>query len=56
VRSPSIGQGVTVVPVCPLFAQHLTKHGEEYVAEGGAYRTPLFADIDLVKRAVKGRA
>ncbi|MCR2816610.1 GNAT family N-acetyltransferase [Microbacterium jiangjiandongii] len=50
----SIRQGVTVVPVCPLFARHLTKHGGEYVAEGGAYRTPRLADIDLVKRAVGG--
>ena len=52
----SIRQGVTVVPVCPLFARHLTKHGGEYVAEGGAYRTPRLADIDLVKRALGGRA
>ncbi|MCR2824309.1 GNAT family N-acetyltransferase [Microbacterium sp. zg.Y909] len=50
----SIRQGVTVVPVCPLFARHLTRHGGEYVAEGGAYRTPRLADIDLVKRAVGG--
>ena len=50
----SIRQGVTVVPVCPLFARHLTKHRGEYVAEGGAYRTPRLADIDLVKRAVGG--
>jgi len=50
----SIRQGVTVVPVCPLFARHLTKHGGEYVAEGGAYRTPRLADIDLVKRAIGG--
>ncbi|MCR2817290.1 N-acetyltransferase [Microbacterium sp. zg.Y1090] len=50
----SIRQGVTVVPVCPLFARHLTKHGGEYVAEGGAYRTPRLADIDLVKRTFGG--
>ncbi|MCR2791672.1 N-acetyltransferase [Microbacterium sp. zg.Y625] len=50
----SIRQGVTVVPVCPLFARHLTKHGGEYVAEGGAYRTPRRADIGLVGRALKG--
>ena len=51
----SIRHGVTVVPVCPLFARHLTQHGGEYVAAGGAYRTPRLADIDLVKRAVGGR-
>ncbi|MCR2824428.1 GNAT family N-acetyltransferase [Microbacterium sp. zg.Y909] len=52
----SIRRGVTVVPVCPLFARHLTRHGGEYVAEGGAYRTPRLADIDLVKRTVTGPA
>lgn len=52
----SIRRGVTAVPVCPLFARHLTKRGSEYVAEGGAYRTPRLADIDLVKRALRDSA
>jgi predicted GNAT family acetyltransferase len=52
----SIRNGLTVVPVCPLFARHLRKHGEEFVAAGGAYRTPTPADIDLVKRMANGGA
>jgi len=50
----SIRQGVTVVPVCPLFARHLRKHGDEYVTAGGAYRTPRLADVDLVGRTLGG--
>ena len=51
----SIRNGLTVVPVCPLFARHLSKHGDEFVATGGAYRKPTRADFDLVKRIASGR-
>lgn len=50
----SIRTGVTVVPVCPLFANHLTRHGEEFVADGGTFRQPTRADIALVTRATQG--
>lgn len=43
-------QGVTVVPVCPLFVRKLADSGEDYVAEGGKFRKATGADIDLVKR------
>lgn len=46
----SIRNRLTVVPVCPLFARHLKKHGNEFVAAGGAYRAPTRADIALVAR------
>lgn len=42
---------LTVVPVCPLFAGHLARHGEEYVAGGGAFRRPTRADLALAVRA-----
>jgi len=51
----SIRHGLTVVPVCPLFARHLSKHGDEFVAAGGAYRMPVHADIALVAAAARGR-
>ncbi|QEV99414.1 N-acetyltransferase [Microbacterium caowuchunii] len=50
----SIHDGLTVVPVCPLFARHLRSHGDEYVAEGGAYRMPGRDDIALVVRLTAG--
>ncbi|TCC06246.1 GNAT family N-acetyltransferase [Kribbella soli] len=48
----SIRKNLTVVPVCPLFARHLRKHGEEFVADGGVFHRPTPADIALVKRSV----
>jgi len=48
----SISKGLTVVPVCPLFAAHLDTHGGEYLADGGRLRRPTADDIALVKRAV----
>ncbi|MBO3089648.1 GNAT family N-acetyltransferase [Cellulomonas dongxiuzhuiae] len=52
----SVREHLTVVPVCPLFARHLEKHGDDYVAEGGAFRRPGRADLALVRRAVQGPA
>src|SRR5690554_1247143 len=49
----SIRTGVTVVPVCPLFADHLARHGKEFVADGGRFRQPTGADITLVVRATR---
>lgn len=49
----SIRRGLTVVPVCPLFATHLKRHGEEFEAEGGRYRQPEAADMDAVKTAIR---
>lgn len=51
VLADSIRTGVTVVPVCPLFASHLKRHGAEFIADGGKFRQPTSADIALVKRA-----
>lgn len=47
-----IRNGRTVVPVCPLFASHLDKHGDEFFAAGGVFRLPRQADIAVVQRAV----
>lgn len=49
----SIRKNIVVVPVCPLFAAHLAKHGDEYVAAGGAIREPTKEDIAQVTGAVK---
>lgn len=43
-------QGVTVVPVCPLFVKKLADAGDDYLAEGGKFRKATGADIDLVQR------
>lgn len=43
-------QGVTVVPVCPLFVKKLADTGDDYRAQGGKFRKATGADIDLVKR------
>lgn len=56
VLTDSIGDGMTIVPVCPLFARHLKKHGDEFVASGGAFRTPRPADFDLIGRLTRARA
>lgn len=37
-----------VVPVCPVFAAHLRKHGEEFVRSGGRWRRPTQADLDAI--------
>lgn len=49
----SIRTGLTIVPVCPLFARHLAKHGDEFIAAGGVFRKPTQTDIALVTRAVQ---
>lgn len=46
--------GITVVPVCPLFARHLETHGEAYIAAGGTFRRPKPADLARVRAAVTG--
>ncbi|MFC4563438.1 GNAT family N-acetyltransferase [Nocardiopsis mangrovi] len=52
----SIRKDLTVVPVCPLFRNHLDKHGEDYTAEGGRFRRPRPADLATVQQATKGAA
>jgi predicted GNAT family acetyltransferase len=49
----SIRKNIVVVPVCPLFAAHLEKHGHEFVADGGVFRQPAKADITQVAQAVR---
>ncbi len=49
----SIRQDLTVVPVCPLFAAHLEKHGDRFTADGGRFRQPTRADIALVRRSTR---
>ncbi|MEV0891843.1 GNAT family N-acetyltransferase [Promicromonospora sp. NPDC050262] len=49
----SIRRNIVVVPVCPVFAAHLEKHGDEYVAAGGAFRQPTKDDIAQVTQAVR---
>ncbi|MDN4481631.1 GNAT family N-acetyltransferase [Demequina muriae] len=41
---------LTVVPVCPLFAKHLARHGDDFVSRGGRFRRPTSGDIALVAR------
>ncbi|GAB3804505.1 GNAT family N-acetyltransferase [Micromonospora zhanjiangensis] len=53
VLADSIRTSVTIVPLCPLFAGHLKRHGDEFVADGGKFRPPTPADIALVRRATK---
>lgn len=52
----SIRNNLTVVPVCPLFASHLKRHGDEYRTAGGRFRQPTRADIDLVTRLSRSDA
>ena len=52
----SVRRSLTVVPVCPLFARHLRTHGDEFVADGGAFRRPTSDDLTLVTRAAQGGA
>jgi hypothetical protein len=56
VLADSIRRGVTIVPVCPLFAGHLKKHGDEFVADGGTFRQPTQADVVLVAGATRSGA
>lgn len=42
-------QGLTVVPVCPLFVKKLQMSGEDYRANGGQYRKATGADLDIVR-------
>ncbi|WP_307796376.1 GNAT family N-acetyltransferase [Amycolatopsis sp. 195334CR] len=49
----SIRQNLTVVPVCPLFARHLIKHGDEFRADGGVFRRAAPADAALVARVTQ---
>ena len=51
----SIREGRGIVPVCPLFARHLSRHGTEFVATGGRFRSPERADVFAVGRAVRER-
>lgn len=50
----SIRSGFGIVPVCPLFASHLKKHGDEFIADGGVFRRPKRDDLVLVSNAVRG--
>lgn len=50
----AIDDAVVVVPVCPLFAAHLRKHGDAFVGAGGRFRAPRPADLAIVGRAVSG--
>ncbi|MBR8740822.1 N-acetyltransferase [Nocardiopsis sp. MG754419] len=50
----STRRNITVVPVCPLFAEHLREHGDEYTAGGGRFRRPRPADLALVEKTVQG--
>lgn len=52
----SIRKNRTVVPVCPLFARHLRKYGDEFIASGGVFRPPAPTDIALVTRATRSGA
>ena len=40
----------TVVPVCPLFAERLKEHGNDFLAIGGRYRWATEADVEFVKQ------
>ncbi|WJL96631.1 N-acetyltransferase [Microbacterium sp. ET2] len=53
VLDDSIRDSVDIVPVCPLFAQQLNRHGAEFVAAGGRFRSPERADVMMVGRALR---
>lgn len=48
----SSDSGLTVVPVCPLFAERLKEHGDDFLAVGGRYRWASEADVEYVKQHV----
>ncbi|MDT0269164.1 GNAT family N-acetyltransferase [Streptomyces sp. DSM 44915] len=50
----SVRRNLTVVPVCPVFARHLRRHGDAFVAHGGVFRRATPADVALVTRVTKG--
>jgi len=52
----SIRKNLTVVPVCPLFAEHLKEHGDQYTADGGRFRKPRPGDLTLVEQTTKDQA
>lgn len=52
----SIRKDLTVVPVCPLFAKHLEKHGDDFTGDGGRFRKPRPADLAAAEQAMKGQA
>ncbi|WP_029089781.1 N-acetyltransferase [Brevibacterium album] len=47
----SIRRDTAVVPLCPFFARHLEKHGDEFIAGGGRFRAAEEADIAAVRAA-----
>ncbi|MFB8139283.1 hypothetical protein [Streptomyces parvus] len=49
----SIDGRYTVVPLCPLLAHHLLRHGEEFTSEGGVFREPRPDDIRLITHAAR---
>lgn len=52
----SIRDGIAIVPVCPLFARHLDRQGDEFLAAGGRFRAPVRADSVVIGRIVTGHA
>ena len=46
----TVAKNLTVVPVCPLFAAHIKRHGDEFLGAGGRFRQPTRNDVTLVKR------
>ncbi len=52
----SIRSDVGVVPVCPLFAAHLTRRRDEFVSRGGVFRRPSPDDLVIVSRLVRDRS
>ncbi len=52
--SDAISEGILVVPVCPLFKEHLRKHGDAFLADGGRFRSPRPADLESVRQAMRG--
>lgn len=43
----------TVVPICPMVAGYLEKHGEEFAAEGGRVRAPRDEDTAAVRERAR---
>ena len=42
-------EGLTVVPICPLFVRKLQESGDDYQAEGGRFRNATGADLAIVE-------
>lgn len=51
VLTKSIANAFTIVPVCPVFVNHLRDHGGAFEVAGGSFRQATGADIEIAQSA-----